>query len=61
MTSGLVRKPTPEEQELEAKLAEIVALEAQLGQRELDLATLQAELHAFEREYLQVIGYPKNL
>ncbi|MBW4618278.1 MAG: molecular chaperone DnaJ [Cyanosarcina radialis HA8281-LM2] len=56
MTSSLIRRQTPEEQELEAKLAEIAALEAQLGQRELDLATIQAELHAFEREYLQVIG-----
>lgn len=56
MSSSLVHEQTPEEQELEKKLAELAALEAELAQRELDLATFQAELRAFEREYLQVVG-----
>ncbi len=56
MSSNLTRRLTPEEQELEKKQGELSALETDLVQRELDLATLQAELHAFEREYLQVIG-----
>lgn len=56
MNSGLVRRQTPEEQELERKLAELSAVEAELAQGELNLATLQAELHTFEREYLQVVG-----
>jgi DnaJ-domain-containing protein 1 len=56
MGSDLVRRLTPEEEEVERKRAELDALETDLAQRELDLATLHAELHAFERKYQQVIG-----
>jgi DnaJ-domain-containing protein 1 len=56
MNSHLTRKLTPEEQELDKKLAELYALEANLAERELDLATVQAELNSFEGEYLRVIG-----
>jgi DnaJ-domain-containing protein 1 len=56
MGSNLVRRLTPEEEEVERKRAELDALETDLAQRELDLATLHAELHAFERKYRQVIG-----
>lgn len=56
MNADLVWHKTPEERELEEKLAELDSLESKLAQRELDLATFQAQLHAFEREYLQVIG-----
>lgn len=56
MKSAIARRQTPEEQELDKKLTELAALEMELTQRELDLATLQAELHSFEREYLRVVG-----
>lgn len=56
MESAIARRQTPEQQELDKKLAELAALETELAQRELDVATTQAELHSFEREYLQVVG-----
>jgi multidrug efflux pump subunit AcrA (membrane-fusion protein) len=56
MTTGIARKQTPEELELEKKKSELSALEAELSQRELELATAQAELHTFERRYLRVVG-----
>jgi hypothetical protein len=51
MSIDLRRVQTPEEKELARKLAELTVLEGELAQRELDLATLLAELHAFERRY----------
>lgn len=56
MGTKITRRQTPEEKELNKKLSELTALEAELAQRELDLATLQAELHSFENRYLRVIG-----
>ncbi len=56
MSSDLIRKLTPEEEELAKKQAELEAVEAELAQRELELATLHGELHAFERQYQQTIG-----
>lgn len=52
----ITRRQTPEERELEKKQDEFAALESKLAQRELDLATLQAELRAFERRYLSIVG-----
>lgn len=55
-STGLVRSQTPEEHELQRKLAELTALEATLAERELELATIEAELHAFEQRYLTIVG-----
>ncbi len=52
----IARTQTPEERELEKKQAELVALEADLIQRELDFATLRAELTDFESRYLRTVG-----
>ncbi|NCJ05766.1 molecular chaperone DnaJ [Synechococcales cyanobacterium C] len=56
MTGNLVRVLTPEELELQQRLAELTALEDALARRELALATFEAELHAFEHLYLQRVG-----
>ena len=47
---------TPEEEELERKPAQLAALELELSERELDRATLQAELAATEKSYLDAVG-----
>ena len=56
MNNNIIRRLNPEEEEVERKRAELAAMETELAQRELDLATLHAELNAFERKYQQVIG-----
>jgi hypothetical protein len=56
MSGDIVRKLTPEERELNKKRIELTGLETLLAERELDLATLRAELHSFERQYLRVVG-----
>ena len=56
ISTQIIHQQTPEEEELARKLAELAALETELAQRELDLATLVSELHLFERRYLHVAG-----
>lgn len=46
----------PEEQELARKREELTVLESELAERELRAANLRAELGAFERQYLHVVG-----
>ncbi len=46
----------PEDRELESKRSELAALEANLAERELQLASLRAELSSFERKYLAEVG-----
>jgi hypothetical protein len=46
----------PEDQELAHKRRELSALESELAERELRAANLRAELGAFERQYLHVVG-----
>ena len=52
----IIRTQTPEERELAAKNADLAALNIQLAQRELELTTLHVELHAFEQQYLRIVG-----
>jgi hypothetical protein len=47
---------TPEEEELARKKAVLADLEAQLADRELERASLLAELVHFEKHYLQTVG-----
>jgi len=56
MSNNLKIILTPEERELEKKTKELAELESQLVQKELELATLRAEIHYFERKYVGVIG-----
>lgn len=56
MSQKLTKRNTPEERELSQKLEELSNLQTLLAQRELDLTTLQAESHAFERRYFRVVG-----
>ena len=46
----------PEDEELGRKRQELVSLESELADRELYIATLRAELAAFERRYLRIVG-----
>lgn len=52
----IIRSRTREEEDLKKRQTELLALERKLAQRELDLATLQAELHAFEARYIRIVG-----
>jgi chromosome segregation ATPase len=56
MSLEIVRKLTPEEEELAAKREELMRLEAELADRELALASLKAELASFEGLYLRRVG-----
>ena len=56
MSTEITRGETPEEKELQKKLFELSELETELTQSELDLVTLQAELHTFESIYLHTVG-----
>jgi hypothetical protein len=47
---------SPEDEELERKKASLAQLEAQLADRELELASFLADLVHFEKRYLQTVG-----
>lgn len=51
------RRKKPEEQELEQKLLQFAAIEDELVQSELELTTLQTELHFFEKEFIRIVGH----
>jgi DNA repair exonuclease SbcCD ATPase subunit len=56
MSSEIVHRLSPEEEELAAKREELARLESQLADQELSLASLKAEMAAFEGLYLRRVG-----
>jgi len=56
MTTELICRLSPEEEELTAKRQELAWLEAQLAEQELLLVSLKAELAAFDGLYLRRVG-----
>lgn len=56
MNKSIIPNKRPEEEELDRKIAELESLKIGLVQQELDLTTLQAELHSFELQYLKIVG-----
>ena len=56
MTGSRRRHQTPEDIELENKQAELRELEATFAEKQLELATLHAELHRFEVLYIRQVG-----
>ena len=56
MDTEIIRRLSPEEEELAAKRNELGLLEALLADRELELASLKGELAAFEGLYLRRVG-----
>ncbi len=52
----LIRRLTPEEEELHRKRAELAALEDRLADRELELSTLHARLEQFRSRYMTAVG-----
>lgn len=56
MPSEIVKKLTPEEEELLLKREELASVRAILAERELELADLRIQLKSFEGRYLRQIG-----
>ena len=56
MKKEIVRRISPEEEELAKKREELALLQAELAERELFLTNLRAELAAFEGQYLRQVG-----
>ena len=56
MPTEIVHHLSPEERELAQKRAELAILQSDLTERELSLASLRAELAAFEGRYLREVG-----
>jgi hypothetical protein len=52
-----LKTQTPEEDEIEKKLAELKSLEMELVRRELELRTLSSQLQAFNAKYTQAVGH----
>jgi hypothetical protein len=56
MDNAIQKVVSPEEAELEHKTAELDALQGELAQRELELATTMTILGQFEQRYLRIVG-----
>ena len=56
MALGVVRKLSPEEEELLRKREEFAEVRVTLAERELELADFRAQLRSFEGRYLRLVG-----
>jgi hypothetical protein len=56
VTTSILPQPSPEEAELNLKLAELERLETEIVERELELINLQGRLERTERKYIQTVG-----
>jgi predicted nucleic acid-binding Zn-ribbon protein len=56
MSGEIVRRLTPEEDELLRKREELASVRAALAERELELADLRVQLKSFEGRYLREVG-----
>jgi hypothetical protein len=56
MAREIVRKLTPEEEELLRKREELASVRAALAERELELADFRTQLKSFEGRYLRQVG-----
>jgi hypothetical protein len=56
MSREIVKKLTPEEEELLRKREELAVVRGALAERELELADLRAQLKSFEGRYLRQVG-----
>jgi len=56
LTKEIQSLQTPEEEELQKKSSELKFLEETLLEKELELATLAADLQAIESRYMQIVG-----
>jgi len=56
MSAGIIRRLSPEEEELVRKREELSAVRGALAERELELADLRSQLAAFEGRYLREVG-----
>jgi hypothetical protein len=54
--TSLAQEASPEEQELQRKLAELHELELRLADKELELATLIGTIKGFRSKYLTMVG-----
>ena len=52
-----LKTQTPEEDEIEKKLADLKSLEIELVRRELELRTLSTQLQVFNAKYTQAVGH----
>ena len=56
MNAEIIRRLSPEEEELAKKRNDLALLQTELAERELELANLRADLSAFEGLYLRDVG-----